>query len=79
MVGFLDCTEPIKAMALLTVGVSCVGFVFCGYVINHVDIAPKYSGILFGVTNTAAAATGFVAPYITGIITKEVTSSFRVL
>ena len=38
---------------------------------NHVDIAPPFSGILFGISNTAATIPGIVAPYIVGVITSE--------
>ena len=34
------------------------------------DLNPRYAGTLFGMTNTVANFAGFIAPYITGTITK---------
>jgi ACS family sodium-dependent inorganic phosphate cotransporter len=37
---------------------------------NHLDIGPKYAGVLVGLTNTAATIPGIMAPVITGFIVK---------
>jgi len=39
---------------------------------NTSDIAPKYSGILYGISNTLAAIPGFLAPQIAGVILQDV-------
>lgn len=38
---------------------------------NHADLSPNYSGFLMSITNTVASVPGFVAPLITGILTKD--------
>ena len=70
--GYVDCTTPALAIVLLTLAVSLTGFQYSGFLINHVDIAPQYAGILFGISNSIAAVTGFISPAVVGIITKEV-------
>ena len=70
--GYTDCTQPTVAIALLVLAVSVAGFQYSGFLVNHVDIAPQYSGILFGISNSIAAVTGFVSPVVVGIITEEV-------
>nr|XP_006822249.1 PREDICTED: sialin-like [Saccoglossus kowalevskii] len=42
-----------------------------GFKVNHVEIAPKYGGILFGITNTASTIAGFLAPLVVGILTDD--------
>ncbi|KAK3094625.1 hypothetical protein FSP39_004159 [Pinctada imbricata] len=59
------------AIALLTLGVSITGLQYSGFLVNHVDIAPPYAGILFGISNSMGSITGFVSPAVVGIITKE--------
>ncbi len=38
--------------------------------VNHVDLSPTYAGTLMGITNTFANICGFLAPYVSGSITK---------
>ncbi|XP_013378690.1 sialin isoform X2 [Lingula anatina] len=71
--SFVDCTQPALAVTLLTLGVAISGAVYSGYTINHVDIAPKYAGMLFGITNTIASVTGFIVPVLIGSITSNST------
>ena len=42
-----------------------------GYNINHLDLAPRYSGILYGIQNFAGTIPGGVAPAITGYLTND--------
>jgi len=43
-----------------------------GAVINNLDIAPKYAGILFGIANTFGTIPGFVGPQFAKAIAKKV-------
>src|SRR6218665_2195314 len=70
--SFLDCTQTMLAVALLTLAVSSGGFVFSGFFINHMDIAPVYAGTLMGISNGVAAVSGFIAPTIAAIMTTSV-------
>ncbi|KAL5021879.1 hypothetical protein ScPMuIL_001034 [Solemya velum] len=69
--GYVDCTQPITAIILLTLGVSITGFQYSAFVVNHVDIAPAFAGILFGISNSIASVTGFVSPVVVAELTKE--------
>lgn len=69
--GYVECTQPVVAIALLVMAVSIAGFQYSGFLVNHVDIAPAYAGILFGISNSIAAVTGFLSPVVVGIITEE--------
>ena len=43
-----------------------------GFILTANDIAPAYSGIVFGISNTFATIPGIVSPYIVGALTQEV-------
>ncbi|XP_014215607.1 sialin [Copidosoma floridanum] len=47
---------------------SLYGAVYAGNQMNHITLAPRYAGTLYGMTNAAANACGFLAPYIIGQI-----------
>ena len=70
ILGYIDCTQPGAAVTLLVLGVSLTGAQYSGWVVNHMDIAPAFAGILFGISNSIAAVTGFLSPVIVGVITK---------
>ena len=42
-----------------------------GYNVNHLDIAPRYAGVLMGITNTAGTLPGIFGPYVAGWITND--------
>ena len=44
---------------------------YCAYNVNHADLAPSFTGLLFGITNTVANAPGFLAPEMVGAFTKD--------
>ena len=52
-----------------------MNFFVTGMMVNHVDIAPPFAGVLFGISNTAATMPGFLAPYAIGKLTTHVSST----
>ena len=58
------------AIVCLCVAVGAGGFNLAGFNVNHLDIAPKYAGVLMGITNTFATIPGFAAPQFTDMITN---------
>ncbi|KAH3787125.1 hypothetical protein DPMN_165246 [Dreissena polymorpha] len=71
--GYVDCTQPNVAITLLVLGVSLSGAQYSGWVVNHMDIAPAFAGVLFGISNSIAAVTGFLSPVVAGVLTEEKT------
>lgn len=53
----------------MTVGITSIGGMFCGFLSNHIDIAPNYAGTLMAITNTAATLPGIIVPIFVGQIT----------
>lgn len=70
--GYVDCSQSGVAIGLLVFAVSLTGTQYSGFLVNHVDIAPAFAGILFGISNSLASVTGFISPVIVGVITESV-------
>jgi len=68
--GYVDCSQPGVAITLLVLAVSLTGTQYSGWIVNHMDIAPAFAGILFGISNSIAAVTGFLSPVVAGMLTK---------
>ena len=58
-------------IAILCLGVIFFGFAFAGFMVNPMDIAPKYAGIIIGISNTFSTVPGFAGPALVGIMTKN--------
>jgi len=63
------------ATALVTIATGGAGFGVAGFAANHLDIAPRYAGILMGLSNTFAQLPGIVGVALTGFIVSA-THSF---
>jgi MFS family permease len=57
------------AIALLCLAMVGNGVGNSGWLVNHLDIAPPYAGLLMGISNTFGTVPGFVAPQVTDMIT----------
>ena len=74
--GFLDCDNVAAAIAIDIVGIAFIGFQYSGFLVNHLDIYPKYAGVAIGLCNSIGAASELVAPMLIEEIidTKQVCS-----
>ena len=75
--AFIDCSQSSLAVALISFGVGISGSAYSGFLVNHMDIAPKFAGSLFGLTNCIGASSGFIAPYVAAVLTKNVSVKCR--
>lgn len=64
-------SDVTAAIGLLTLAVAISGINASGYGANVLDVCPRYSGILFSVSNTLATIPGIVAPLVTGAIVAD--------
>ncbi|KAK3787981.1 hypothetical protein RRG08_042269 [Elysia crispata] len=69
VVGQMGCEHRYGAVAMLCLCTILLSANRAGYLSNHLDLAPSYAGILYGITNTAATIPGMVAPIVTGALT----------
>lgn len=75
-VSYTGCNRYLTVF-LLTVGISLNGAIYSGFKINHLDISPRYAGILMSLTNASANLAGLLAPITAGhLIHGKVSASF---
>ena len=55
-------------IAIMCLGNAFSGMAAGGFIVNHADIGPKYTGTLMGMTNMLGAIPGIVGVYLTGLI-----------
>ncbi|XP_076472601.1 sialin-like [Babylonia areolata] len=70
-VGFVNCEHRTLAVVLLAVAVGFEGLCYSGYMVNHIDFAPRYAGVIYGITNTVSTIPGVVAPEVAGLLTPN--------
>ena len=69
-------TTPQAAIALVTLSAAMnPGVAVAAYGVNHLDISPRYAGILMGISNSIATIPGIVGVAATGFILRA-TGSF---
>lgn len=59
------------AVGIFTLALFLNGAVTAGYLGNGLDIAPNFSGTIFGMANTLSSFGGFVSAYMVGILTTD--------
>ncbi len=71
-------TNPATAVALVTVSACCSAMSLAAFGINHLDVGPRYAGILMGISNTVATVPGIIGVAATGLI-LGITGSFSAI
>ncbi len=61
-------TTPTAAIVYMCCTLGLGSFALSGFGVNHLDIGPRYAGILLGFTNTAGTIPGIVGVTLTGFI-----------
>jgi ACS family sodium-dependent inorganic phosphate cotransporter len=51
-----------------TLSLGTLGFSRGGFSVNHMDIAPKYAGMVMGISNTAGTLAGVIGVAVAGVI-----------
>ncbi|XP_044758608.1 sialin [Coccinella septempunctata] len=59
-------TEPTAAVILMTISVTGIGGMYCGFLSNHIDLSPNFAGTLMAITNTIASIPGILVPMFVG-------------
>lgn len=67
--------SPAAATALVTLSAAMSSLGLSGYGVNHLDVGPRYAGVLMGLSNTIAAIPGIVGVAAAGFIWRS-TGSF---
>ncbi|XP_076653556.1 major facilitator superfamily transporter 3 [Halictus rubicundus] len=79
-VSYVGCNRTL-AVALMTIGVTCIGGMYSGFLSNHIDIAPNFAGTLVAITNCVATIPGFIVPIFVGKLThgNQTIGAWRVI
>jgi ACS family sodium-dependent inorganic phosphate cotransporter-like MFS transporter 5 len=74
ILGFIDCSQAVLSVALLSIAIGMFGCVIgAGFMVNLNDIGGKnYSGVLYGISNTFGTLPGIISPYFVGLMTPQV-------
>lgn len=56
---------------LLIAAISLNGAMFCGYNVNHIDISPRFSGVLFGLSNGIGQTLAILAPLLVQFVVYD--------
>ncbi|XP_078491658.1 sialin-like [Ciona intestinalis] len=67
LAGYIGCNVA-AAVAFFSISVAFNALTVPGCKANTVDIAPKYGGIIYGMSNTLANIPGFLAPQVVGLL-----------
>lgn len=71
LMGYSGCSATL-ALLLMVTGKLFNGAVSAGHIASAVDLAPNYSGTLFGLTNTlSGGGMGTLAPMLIGYLTRD--------
>ncbi|KAJ2945428.1 hypothetical protein O0L34_g240 [Tuta absoluta] len=63
--------DPVWSIAIFTMALTINGAVTAGYLGNGLDIAPNFSGTIFGMANTLSSFGGWLSTFMVGELTKD--------
>lgn len=63
--------DRIISIAIFTIALTINGAVTAGYLSNGLDIAPNFSGTIFGLANTLSSLGGFLSTLMVGMLTQD--------
>lgn len=63
--------DRVASVVIFTLALTINGAVTAGYLGNGLDIAPNFSGTIFGIANTFSSAGGFLSSFMVGSITYK--------
>lgn len=65
---FIENDQKELAIALLIVSVGFNSAIFCGFQVNHIDLAPNHASTLMGITNGLSNIASILAPLAVQVI-----------
>ena len=61
----------VQGLVILSLCLGACGLSRGGFSVNHMDIAPKYAGIVMGISNTAGTVSGIIGVSATGFVLES--------
>ena len=75
--GYVGKTQ-LEAVIYITISITCAGFSQAGCFVNQIDIAPRFAGVLMGITNTAGTIPGIIGPLVAKIIAHKASIMYTI-
>ena len=69
--SYVGCDFTSLAVSLFSLAIGIQGLNGSSYTVNHLDIAPRFAGILMGISNAIGTIPGIIAPYVVGLLTDN--------
>jgi len=67
---------PVVAIFFLVLGVGFSGFSISGYNVNQLDISPRYSTVITGISNSIGSMAGILCPIVVESLTPNQVNNF---
>ena len=69
--SYIGCDYTSLAVTLFSLAIGIQGLNGSSYIVNHLDIAPRFAGILMGISNSVGTLSGIIGPYVVGLLTNN--------
>lgn len=69
--SYVGCNHTSLAVVLFSLALGIQSLNTSCYTVNHLDIAPRFAGILMGIANSVGTIPGIIAPYVVGLLTDN--------
>ncbi|RZC22697.1 inorganic phosphate cotransporter, partial [Asbolus verrucosus] len=73
VLGFVPADQTTLSVILLIIAVGINAAVFCGFQVNHIDLAPNHAGTLMGLTNGPSNIFSIIAPLVVQVVVYDET------
>ncbi|XP_049308022.1 putative inorganic phosphate cotransporter isoform X1 [Bactrocera dorsalis] len=78
LLGYMRADQSELALILLVIAVSVNAAGNLGFLINHIDLAPNFGGVLMGMASSAANIMSLLAPLAVGFIVTDAVRIFSI-
>lgn len=68
-----------EGMICLTLAMGVFNMTLAGVSVNHLDIAPRYASVVYGIGNTAAQIPGIIGVWFTGVLLDMTNGNWTVV
>ena len=69
--SYAECNR-LMAVSYFTIAIALSGGYVTGIKANNLDLAPNYAGVMVALATSICGVSGFIAPYVVGILTQNV-------
>lgn len=79
MIGLscVDKEDKKLAIGLLIIAVGINSAAYCGFQVNHIDLAPSHAGTLMGITNGISNVFSIIAPLAVQFIVLNEVNNYK--